>query len=116
MLGYLLTAIVWRQARLKAQFNGTLDNLLDILNNIRLSTLLEDSTTRGRVKAVYKLEEMSDEENVIAQALEIIVHNNTTYCICQVLNHEMLCFFKLFFNFISYFKGYGVSRLPLLLF
>ena len=77
VLGYLLTAIVWRQARLKAQFNGTLDNLLDILNNIRLSTLLEDSTTRGRVKAVYKLEEMSDEENVIAQALEIMdFHNN----------------------------------------
>lgn len=50
---------------------------LDILNNIRLSTLLEDSTARGRVKAVYKLEEMSDEENLIVQSLEIMdFHNN----------------------------------------
>jgi len=77
VLGYLLTTIVWRQARLKAQFNGTLDTLLDTLNNIRLSTLLEDTTSRGRIKAIYKLEEMSDEENVIAQALEIMdFHNN----------------------------------------
>jgi len=77
VLGYLLTAILWRQARLKAQFNGSLDTLLDMLNNIRLATLLEESKTRGRVKAIYKLEEMSDDENLLLEALEAKdLHNN----------------------------------------
>lgn len=77
VLGYQLSAIVWRQAKLEAQFTGALDTLLDILNNIRLGTILEESKTRGRVKATYKLEEMSDEENVIMEALALKdFHNN----------------------------------------
>jgi len=77
VLGYLLSAILWRQARLKAQFNGSLDTLLDMLNNIRLATLLEESNTRGRVKAIYKLEEMSNDENLLLEALEIKdLHND----------------------------------------
>jgi transposase len=77
VLGYLLTAIVWRQARSKAQFNGSLDTLLDMLNNIRLATVLEESKTRGRVKAIYKLEEISDEEDLLLEALEIKdLHND----------------------------------------
>jgi transposase len=71
VLGYLLTAILWRQARSKAQFNGSLDTLLDMLNNIRLATLLEESNTRGKVKAIYKLEETSEEENLLLEALAI---------------------------------------------
>jgi transposase len=77
VLGYQLSAIVWRQAKLEARFTGALDTLLDMLNNIRLGTILEESKTRGRVKAIYKLEEMSDEENVIMEALAIKdFHNN----------------------------------------
>ena len=77
VLGYLLTAILWRQARSKAQFNGSLDTLLDMLNNIRLATLLEESNTRGKVKSIYKLEEMSDAENLLLEALEIKdLHND----------------------------------------
>ncbi len=77
VLGYQLSAIVWRQAKLEAQFAGALDTLLDMLNNIRLGTILEESKTRGRVKATYKLEEMSDEEDVIMEALAIKdLHNN----------------------------------------
>ncbi len=34
--------------------------LIDTLNNVRLAAMLEDSKTRGRVKVVYKLEEMSE--------------------------------------------------------
>jgi len=77
VLGYLLSAIVWRQAKLGARFTGALDMLLDMLNNIRLGTILEESKTRGRVKATYKLEEMSDDENAIMEALAIKdFHNN----------------------------------------
>jgi len=77
VLGYQLSAIVWRQAKIGAQFRGALDTLLDMLNNIRLGTILEQSKTRGRVKATYKLEELSDEEDAIMEALAIKdFHNN----------------------------------------
>ncbi len=77
VLGYQLSAIIWRQAKTGAQFRGALDTLLDMLNNIRLGTILEESKTRGRVKATYKLEEMSDEEDAIMEALAIKdFHNN----------------------------------------
>ncbi len=77
VLGYLLAAIVWREARTKAQFKGTLDTLLDTLNNIRLATILEDTKTRGKIKATYRLEEMHLEEESIIDALEIKdIHNN----------------------------------------
>jgi transposase len=69
ILGYLLATIVQRQVELEKAFTGTLNRLLDILNNIRLATLLEESKTRGKVKAVYKLEEMSNQERRIVKAL-----------------------------------------------
>lgn len=76
VLGYLLAAIVWKQARSNAQFKGTLDTLMDTLNKVRLATILEDTKTRGRVKATYKLEEISDEEELIIKALGIEnIHN-----------------------------------------
>jgi len=77
VLGYLLAAIVWHQAKVQARFKGTLDTLFDTLNNVRLATMLEETKTRGRVKARYNLEEMSDEETLIMNALEIKdFHNN----------------------------------------
>ena len=77
VLGYLLATLVWREARTRAQFKGTLDSLLDTLNNVRLATILEDTKTRGRVKATYKMEEMSEEEELIVKALRVEnVHNN----------------------------------------
>ncbi len=72
VLGYLLASIVWHQAKAYAQFSGTLDTLLDTLNNIRLSAMLEETKSRGRVKATYQLEEMSDEESLFMNALGIM--------------------------------------------
>jgi len=72
-----LAALVWRKAKTKAQFSGTLDSLLDTLGNIRLATILEESKTRGAIKAIYKLEEVSDIERRLIQALDIEdLHNN----------------------------------------
>ncbi len=77
VLGYLLTAIIWREARIKAQFKGSLDTLLDTLNNIRLAKMLEDTKTSGKIKATYKLEEMQPEEESMIDALEVKdMHNN----------------------------------------
>lgn len=71
VLGYLLASIVWHQTKAHAQFQGTLDTLLNTLNTIRLATMLEETKTKGRVKAIHKLEEMSDEETLIMNALGI---------------------------------------------
>jgi len=69
VLGYLLSSLVCKEARQKANFTGTLDSLLDTLNNIRLATLIEQPQGRGRPKAIYKLEEMSEEELALIHAL-----------------------------------------------
>ncbi|MCC7575968.1 MAG: IS1634 family transposase [Methanomethylovorans sp.] len=76
VIGYLLSSIIWREARLKASYTGSLDNLLDMLNNIRLGTMLEESKKTGKPKATYMLEQMTEAENKIITALGIEnVHN-----------------------------------------
>ena len=77
VLGYLLAALVWREARRKAKFRGTLDTLLDTLNNIRLGTILEQPSGKGRPQATYKLEDMSKEEQKLLNALGVQdLHHN----------------------------------------
>ena len=71
VIGYLLSTIIWREARLKAGYAGSLDNLLDILNNIRLGAMLEESKKTGKPKATYKLEEMTKDEKRIIKALGV---------------------------------------------
>ena len=71
VLGYLLAALVWRQARMKAGFAGTLDTLLDTLNNIRLATLLEVTGKGGKPKATRQLEQMSEDEIRLMHALNL---------------------------------------------
>lgn len=71
VIGYLLSSIIWREAKLKAGYKGSLDNLLDLLNNIRLGTILEESKKTGKPKATYKLEEISETEKRIMMALDI---------------------------------------------
>lgn len=72
VLGYLMSALLWKQAREKAAYNGTLDNLLDALNNIRLAALIENKGGRGRPKVRYQLEQMDAEEEKLLHALDIL--------------------------------------------
>jgi transposase len=71
ILGYLLTSILWREARMKADFTGTLDTLLDTLNNIRLTTLLEMSGDRGKPRATRQLEETTEEQRRLINGLNL---------------------------------------------
>ena len=48
-----------------------MDALLDLLNNIRLATMLEEATTPGPVKTTYKLELLDKQQQEIVQALDI---------------------------------------------
>ena len=71
VIGYLLSSIIWREAKLKTGYPGSLDNLLDMLNNIRLGTMMEESKKTGKPKATYKLEEMTPDEKKIIEALGV---------------------------------------------
>lgn len=71
VLGYFLSALAWREARRKARFRGTLDTLLDTLNTIRLGTILEQPSGKGRPQAIYKLEDMSKQEEKLLEALGV---------------------------------------------
>ena len=77
VLGYLLASLIWREARMKAAFTGTLDTLLDTLNNIRLTTVLEMSGKRGTPKATRQLEEMTDDQSRLMDGLNLAeAHQN----------------------------------------
>lgn len=71
VLGYLLAALVWKEARMKVGFKGTLDTLLDTLNNIRLATLLELSGKRGKPKATRQIEEMTEDQQRLLEGLNL---------------------------------------------
>jgi len=44
---------------------------LTTLDNVRLSVVLEQLSEKGKPKITYKLEEMSEEENAVVEALEL---------------------------------------------
>lgn len=71
VLGYLMSTLLWRQARERAGYTGTLDNLLDTLNTIRLAALVEAPQGRGKPKVAYQLEQMDETETALVQALGI---------------------------------------------
>ncbi|NOQ23410.1 MAG: IS1634 family transposase [Candidatus Aegiribacteria sp.] len=71
VLGYQLASILLREARLKAKFTGSMNTLLTTLDNVRLSVVLEQLNNKGKPKITYKLEEMSEEENALMEALDL---------------------------------------------
>ncbi|MFO8066552.1 MAG: IS1634 family transposase [Bacteroidales bacterium] len=71
VLGYLLASLVKKELKEKTGYSGSMDTLINSLNNIRLATILENSNKPGKPKARYKLEEMNDHEKQIMEALEI---------------------------------------------
>jgi len=71
VLGYLLATLIWQRARQKGKFQGTLDTLLNLLNNIRLTTLIEKTSNQGRPKIIYQLEDASEQEDILIDALNI---------------------------------------------
>jgi transposase len=70
VIGYLLSTLIWYEAK-KNGFKGTLDNLLDSLNNIRLAQFIDCDGKKGRPKISYKLEEMSEEQETLMQILNL---------------------------------------------
>jgi len=71
VLGYLMSTLLWKTAREQAGYRGTLDNLLDSLNAIRLAALIQAPEGRGKPRVTYQLEDMDASEAALVQALGI---------------------------------------------
>jgi transposase len=71
IIGYLLTALIWRELKHTIQFQGSINTLCNLLKNIRLASIIERNNKNKRLKVTYKLEEMSQEEKQVFKALEL---------------------------------------------
>jgi len=71
---FLLTMVVYKRAKEKAHFKGSPHHLLEQLSAVRLGTFVESppQKTRGRYKAVHRIEEMDDDIHQIAQGLSLL--------------------------------------------
>ena len=72
VLGYLMAAILLREAKNKAGFTGSMDTLLDALNSIRLAACIRQTGKRGKPKVTYHLEQLDEPQRRLAQALGIL--------------------------------------------
>ena len=63
--------VAHKKAREKAAFTGTTHALLEKLSDIRLVTFIDSplQKTKGRYKAVYRLEEMDPDIQVLAEGM-----------------------------------------------
>lgn len=69
VLGYLLTSLLYRESRIKANYKGSINTLLNELKNVRLGTVLTNDDKDEKIKIEHKIEEMSSEEQVLFNAL-----------------------------------------------
>lgn len=71
VIGYLISTLLCKEAKTKIKLIETLDTLLDKLNNIRLAAILEE-VKKGRPKAIYKLEDMDNDEKQLMEAFGLL--------------------------------------------
>jgi transposase len=71
LVALLLVTVACKKAREKAGFKGSAHTLFEKLSAIRLATFIESPAkkTRGRYKAVQRLEEMDPDIHALAQGL-----------------------------------------------
>jgi len=74
LLAFLLSMVLYKRARERIGFRGSPHTLFEKLSAIRLATFVETPSqkTRGRYKAVHRLEEMDEEVQALARGLNLI--------------------------------------------
>ena len=70
VIGYLLSSLIWYDAK-KAGINTTLDNLMDSLSGIHLGRFVEASGKPGRPKITYRLEDLSEDQKLLVDTLNL---------------------------------------------
>jgi transposase len=73
-IAFLLSMVIYKRAREKANFKGSPHGLFEKLSAIRLSTFIESppKKTKGRYKATHRIEEMDKDIRTIAHGLGLI--------------------------------------------
>lgn len=71
LLAYLLARLAHRRVKLDAAFDGSLERLLDLLENVRMNTVARPTGTKGRFRTTTQLEEQPDEMRRLLEALAI---------------------------------------------
>lgn len=73
-IAFLLTMVLYKQAKEKTHFKGSPHDLLEKLSAIRLGTFVESppQKTKGRYKTVHRIEEMDEDIYQIAHGLGLI--------------------------------------------
>ena len=70
VIGYLLSTLIYHDAK-KVGFQGSLDSLLDTLNNIRLIRSIKGLGKKGRPKILFELEEVSSIQKTLLEAFNL---------------------------------------------
>ncbi len=71
---FLLSMVIYKQAKEKANFRGSPHSLFEKLSAIRLATFIESppQKTKGRYKAVHRIEEMDEDIYPLAHGLGLM--------------------------------------------
>ena len=73
-IAFLLSMVIYKRAREKANFKGSPHGLFEKLSAIRVATFIESppKKTKGRYKATHRIEEMDEDIHTIAHGLGLI--------------------------------------------
>ncbi|MBM4308079.1 MAG: hypothetical protein FJ123_15215 [Deltaproteobacteria bacterium] len=74
LLAFLLSMVLYKRAMERSGFRGCPHTLLEKLSTIRLATFVETPSqkTKGRYKAVHRIEEMEEEIQALARGLDLV--------------------------------------------
>ena len=74
LLAFLLSMVLYKRAKERSGFTGCPHTLFEKLSTIRLATFVETPSqkTKGRYKAVHRIEEMEEEIQALARGLDLV--------------------------------------------
>ena len=71
VLAYLLSTLLMREMRKKLSYTASINTLLNELKNIRLVSIIENKEDNQKMKIRYDIEQMTDQEKVLFEALNL---------------------------------------------
>ncbi len=88
LLAFLLSMLLYKRAKERSGFTGCPHTLFEKLSTIRLATFVETplQKTKGRYKAVHRIEEMEEEIHVLARGLDLVDKEQKTNIPFSVYN------------------------------
>ena len=88
LLAFLLSMVLYKRAKERSDFKGSPHTLFEKLSAIRLVTFVETPSqkTKGRYKAVHRIEEMDEEIHALARGLDLIDKELKTHIPFSVYN------------------------------